>query len=73
VTRTIKAIFEHGILRPLEPLALPENTQVDVTIESSDGHAAGFNGCVGSISAKDAAEMSAIVEREFERVDERDW
>jgi predicted DNA-binding antitoxin AbrB/MazE fold protein len=71
VTRIIKAIYEHGVLRPLEPLGLPENARVDVTIETSASEE--LNGCVGSISAEDAADMRAIIEREFEQVDPRDW
>lgn len=74
MTRIIKAIFERGLLRPLEPLDLPENSQVDVTIESASGiRGPGFNGCAGTISTQDAAELRAIVEREFEQVNQRDW
>ena len=29
----VEAIYEHGVLRPLEPLALPEQTRVRVSIE----------------------------------------
>jgi predicted DNA-binding antitoxin AbrB/MazE fold protein len=29
---TITAIYEQGVLRPLQPLALPENTAVEVRI-----------------------------------------
>jgi predicted DNA-binding antitoxin AbrB/MazE fold protein len=32
MTRIVEAVYEHGILRPLEPLDLPENERVTVTI-----------------------------------------
>jgi predicted DNA-binding antitoxin AbrB/MazE fold protein len=32
MTITVRAIFENGILRPVEPLSLPEGETVDVTI-----------------------------------------
>jgi predicted DNA-binding antitoxin AbrB/MazE fold protein len=30
--KQLEAVFEHGVLRPLEPLRLPENTHVRVSI-----------------------------------------
>jgi predicted DNA-binding antitoxin AbrB/MazE fold protein len=32
MTRSLQAIFEKGVLRPLEPLALQEQQQVTVTV-----------------------------------------
>ena len=32
MTIRIRAVFEHGVLRPLEPLSIPEGDTVDVTI-----------------------------------------
>lgn len=32
MTETITAVYEHGVLRPLTPLALPEHTQVQIQI-----------------------------------------
>ena len=34
MSQSFTAIFEHGILRPLEPLCLPEHTQVELSIQS---------------------------------------
>jgi predicted DNA-binding antitoxin AbrB/MazE fold protein len=33
VTKTIEAIYEDGVLTPLEPLELPERQRVRVTVE----------------------------------------
>jgi predicted DNA-binding antitoxin AbrB/MazE fold protein len=32
--QSIMAVYEHGLLRPLEPLTLPENLKVRIQIES---------------------------------------
>ena len=40
MTRRLQAIYERGVLRPLEPLALTEHQQVTVTVsdqEDTDG------------------------------------
>ena len=36
MTITIRAVYENGVLRPVEPLALPEGETVDVTIATTD-------------------------------------
>ena len=33
-TESILAVYEHGVLRPLQPLALPEHTRVHLQIVS---------------------------------------
>jgi predicted DNA-binding antitoxin AbrB/MazE fold protein len=33
MVRQLEAVYEHGVLRPLEPLALPERQRVRLTIE----------------------------------------
>ena len=30
--KSIEAVYEHGVLRPLEPLALPEGARVQVSV-----------------------------------------
>jgi predicted DNA-binding antitoxin AbrB/MazE fold protein len=40
MTRRLQAIYERGVLRPLEPLLLPEHQRVTVTVtdrEDEDG------------------------------------
>lgn len=37
MTRSLQAIYENGVLRPLEPLALKEQQQVTVTVSDDEG------------------------------------
>lgn len=38
MTRSLQAVYEKGVLRPLEPLSLEEHQQVTVTVsDQSDG------------------------------------
>ena len=34
MTTTVEAIYEGGVLRPLQPLALPEHARVHVSVET---------------------------------------
>jgi predicted DNA-binding antitoxin AbrB/MazE fold protein len=36
MTRNLQAIYEKGVLRPLEPLALKEHQQVTLTVSDTD-------------------------------------
>ena len=36
MTITVRAVYEHGTLRPVEPLSLPEGEAVDVTIVTAN-------------------------------------
>jgi predicted DNA-binding antitoxin AbrB/MazE fold protein len=36
MTRSLRAIYEKGVLRPLEPLALQEHQQVTVTVSDQE-------------------------------------
>jgi predicted DNA-binding antitoxin AbrB/MazE fold protein len=69
----IDAIYENGVLRPLGPIAIPDHARVSLTIALPNEKGPGLNGCLGALSPEAAAEMLGIVEREFERVDPRDW
>ena len=37
MTKTLQAVYENGVLRPLEPVNLPENAKVTVTIADGSG------------------------------------
>jgi predicted DNA-binding antitoxin AbrB/MazE fold protein len=66
----LEAVYANGVFRPLvKPEGIPERVILTVAEERSSL----LRDVVGSISAVDADEMLEIVEREFQRVDSRDW
>jgi predicted DNA-binding antitoxin AbrB/MazE fold protein len=50
MTQEFHAIYEHGVLRPLTPLNLPESTEVMGVLQEKDADA-------GATSQMDAAEL----------------
>ena len=36
MTQTVTAVYEHGVLRPLTPLHLPEHSQVEIEVRMLD-------------------------------------
>lgn len=76
IKRVVEAIYENGVLRPLEPLGLAEQSRVNVTldteVETSPG-AAVVRACAGSLPPEDARELREIIAQEFEKVDDREW
>jgi predicted DNA-binding antitoxin AbrB/MazE fold protein len=36
MTKEIEAIYEHGLIRPLEPLELPEGTRLDLIVTTHE-------------------------------------
>ena len=70
---TLEAVYENGVFRPLKrPAGLAEHRQVTLTVTAEEAPAA-LADLAGRISKDDAREMRDIVEREFERVDLREW
>ena len=54
MTKQIEAIYEHGVLRPLEPLQLPEGAHLDIILVTRDRTAA------KSAPAEILAEIAAL-------------
>ena len=74
MTRTVHALYENGILRPLEPLeGVDEHSRVRLTIELEPKRPHPLADCVGILPDEDAQEMLAIIQEEFERVDGEEW
>jgi len=71
--KTLEAVYENGVFRPTEePEGIAEHRQVTLTVTLEDKPES-FADVSGCMSADDAADMRAIVEREFESVDLREW
>lgn len=74
MSQTVAAVFEGGVLRPLESLdGLPEHARVRVTVVALDVAATTFEDCVGTLPDEDAAELRATINAEFEQVSPSDW
>ena len=70
---TLDAVYEHGVFRPLKPPSgLAEHRRVTITV-TSDAVPSSLADLAGSVSPEDAQDMREIIEREFERVDPREW
>ena len=54
---TVKAIYEYGILRPIEPISLVEGTRVEVTVMISTSETTGKTSEVNSFNSR----MSEVI------------
>ncbi len=73
MTKTLEAVYENGVFRPLKrPDGIAEHGRVTLTV-TTDEKPSSLADLAGRISADDAEDMRAIVEREFERVDLSEW
>ena len=71
-TKTVEAIYEDGILRPLEALeGLSEHSKVRITIDCEETHP--FLQFAGILSDREAAELRHTIQEEFERIDPNAW
>ena len=69
--RTLEAVYENGVLRPLQPLTwLSESETVAVTIERYRHPLAD---CTGILPDQAAEEMRRVISDEFEKVDPDEW
>jgi predicted DNA-binding antitoxin AbrB/MazE fold protein len=65
MSRVIRAIFENGILRPLETLDLPERSEVKLAIQAPDQWASEFTGFQARIHAKTSHFSSEEIEADI--------
>lgn len=65
MSRIIRAIFENGILRPLETLDLPERSQVELAIQAPDHWASEFTELLARIHAKTLRFSSEEIEADI--------
>ncbi len=71
--KTLEAIYEDGVLRPLSPIkGLRKRQKVSITVEVP-GEKHPLAGLCGILPDEDAADMLKTVEEEFEKVDLNEW
>jgi predicted DNA-binding antitoxin AbrB/MazE fold protein len=74
MSKTIEAIYEDGVLRPLMPIkGLRKHQKVSITLKKFSMEKHPLEGLCGILPDDDAAEMLKAVEEEFERVDINEW
>jgi predicted DNA-binding antitoxin AbrB/MazE fold protein len=74
MTQTIEAIYEDGLLRPIQPLeGVAERSRVRVTVEVAEPAEHPLADCMGILPDEDAEEMRRIIEDEFEQVNPDEW
>ncbi len=74
MSQTVDAVYEQGVLRPTQPLeGIREHARVRITVLCSEDRANPLADCVGILPDEDAAEMTCIIEQEFERVNLSEW
>lgn len=72
--KTIEAIYEKGVLRPLKPLeGVAENSRVTVTIEYEEIKSHPLLKFAGILSDTEAMKLSKLIAEEFEKVDPHAW
>ncbi len=72
--KTIHAIYEHGALRPLEPIeGIEENAEVEIAIITKEPKPHPLAEICGIMPKEDAEEMLKIIEEEFEKVNPDEW
>ncbi len=74
MAQAVRAIYEDGMLRPLEPLdGVADHSEVRLVVHSSEPAPHPLADCVGILPDEDAHEMSRIIEDEFEQIDADTW
>ncbi|MEI8194922.1 MAG: antitoxin family protein [Phycisphaerae bacterium] len=75
MVRTIDAIYENGVFRPVQPAeGFKEHERVCIAVlpaESGDVHPM-LKHC-GALSHEDAQAMLKVIQDEFEKVDPNEW
>jgi predicted DNA-binding antitoxin AbrB/MazE fold protein len=74
MVRTVRAIYEEGVFRPLESLeGLADRTTVRLRVETSPGDGARLSDFAGLWNAAEADAIAAVTEAEIDRIDPREW
>ena len=72
--QTVEAIYEDGVLRPLETLTnLPQHCRVRLTIEFEPKLPHRLMQFAGILTNEEAAELQKTIAEEFEKIDPHVW
>ena len=74
MVKTLHAVYEHGILRPLEPIeGIEENAEVELTLIIEKKGIQPILRFAGILKEEEADQMIKVVDDEFERVNLDEW
>jgi predicted DNA-binding antitoxin AbrB/MazE fold protein len=72
--RSVRAIYENGVFRPLEALeGLPKRCAVHLRVEEVPVDGRRLSEFTGLWGREEADEIEALIEAEFEQVDPHEW
>ncbi len=60
MTLTVEATYENGVLRPVQPLPLPEHAKVRITVTAAAGRARQTAGLIGWTGSQEDADFIAL-------------
>jgi len=60
MTLTVEAIYENGVLKPLQPLPLQEQEKVRITVQPSVSHVRRSAGLIGWTGNQEDADFVAL-------------
>jgi len=69
----LSAIYENGLLRPLNNPNLPENSEVNLVIETNLNLSDPLLQFAGILSDQEAEEIENIINQEFNKVNNNEW
>jgi predicted DNA-binding antitoxin AbrB/MazE fold protein len=69
----LSAIYENGLLRPLNNPNLPEKSQVNLVIETNLNSSHPLLQFAGILSDQEAEEIENIINQEFNKVNNNEW
>ncbi|MEH1785136.1 MAG: antitoxin family protein [Nostoc sp.] len=73
-SQTIEAIYEDGVLRPLQTLTgVAEHSKVKIIIEYQETPTHPLLQFAGIISDEEAAQLQSVIYQEFEQIDSNGW
>ncbi|MBH8562139.1 antitoxin family protein [Nostoc sp. CENA67] len=73
-TQTIEAIYENGVLRPLQTLiGVAEHSKVKIIIECQQTQPHPLLQFAGILSDEEAAQLQSVIDQEFEQIDSNGW
>jgi predicted DNA-binding antitoxin AbrB/MazE fold protein len=74
MAQTVEAIYEGGVLHPMQPLeGIAEHSKVKVTVEVEERARHPLADCIGILPDADAEEIRGLIEEAFERINPDEW